>query len=1174
MKLLNQSQNPSALDDPKASKSYRESTPARDTPSPGRYSPGVRVFGSKEATPTQFKPETISKSPTPGKTGPVFTYTNPFEQLSASSPLRSRSRNQSHAKDLDKNDAAVTDDPPPSSRRKLTTPGNEVLQSIETPAATTAGVERSHTDALEGIGAPTKDPETVAEALNEVGNKVHKQMEEALTEAESKDPATNPPVATEKDQVAPDDKQPVERVALEDVSASITGISDDHKIITYQLPMRPFVSLELKTQETAMPIREGSIVHIARFKKEFDQLDRTLAAASKDFIVYGMPRNGGIRLIQQESGASSLLFPDSKDRVFNVAISTVPGKAALQRVIATGVSGTVYWTTISDGEGEPLEGEEGNEVIFPPVLAGPDASNGQLKTRAKKSSRHPNLFAIGRGKSIQMVFPLHARTSEYLDGANVLETEKYFADRSLKISTGKAGKDFCFSEDDTVIATIDKAGKLRLWDIRDLIAEDNGVASRLAPVEVKTPALSFTTGSGSDKLWPTSVLFVDKVRAYAKGVAQRYIIVGMKQNHVLQLWDLCLGKAVQELCFPHEKESDALCSIVFHPETSIITVGHPTRNSLYFIQLSAPKYNLSGMSQAKLAENLAAKELSSTKTEATAIMSTIREVSLTGIGQLRSVEIAPAVGEVTRPLESLGNTPLFDLYVSHSKGVTCLGLKKEDMGWSLEGKPLHPVNAEKESYVAIKELRTTPASSVNEQASVNGNATSNTGTKAPIKIATKEGDNAEKSKAASKAANKAEKKKAKQTAPVEASSNVAIGNSGPSTSREPSPLPSTKAKPSRLPTPPNAEPAKSTEDLDKVAKEVRPLSNGTPISLGISSDLLDKEMKKIEKAVSSEFNKSLSRELDVLHNRLDRERQVQSASASANQEAILRLVSKQLGDNVEKSLSSIVLRSIRESVTPSVADSTSNILEKTLPHVLGQQLEHILPVHLKSALPDVISRVMQQKEISRPIAEQVALSVKTHIEKEVMDALNSSIIPIFQNVALSTIHQVSQDSDKRLKAQFQEAEVQRREDATKIDQLANSVRILSDTMHHMAEAQSNFQAEILRLQQKSSADGHPLARRGSPTPSESASLRVSPEQQEIDTTATLMQQGKSEDATIMVRCDNASLIQTILTNWVVASIEQSNSALRSCLCSLRSRLPPKFASHSIALRLRCRHSFF
>ena len=1123
LKLLNQ--NSSGPDVSRPPKSYRESTPARDTPSPSRYSPGVRVFGSKEATPTQFKPEPLSATSAPGKAGPVFTYTNPFEQLSASSPLRSLSRNQEHVNENEGKNVVPSETAATSSANKLTTSGSEILQSIETPVTAPSKDERSQADALDGIGAPTKNSETVAEALNEVGDKVHKQMEAALAEAESKESEPQQSAEPEKDQASSLLKAPDESVAGEDASTSFTNISDDHKIITYQLPMRPFVSLEIKKTDPSISIREDTITHIARFKKDFDQLDRTLTAASRDFIVYGMPRNGGIRLIQQENGASSLLFPHSKDRIFNVAISTNPSDASFQRVIATGLSGAVYWTTISDSEGEPLERQEDNEVTFPPVLVGSDSSIGQLKTRAKKSSRHPNLFGIGRGKSIHIVFPLHARTSTFLNADDVLDTEKYFADRSLKVSTGKAGKDFAFSEDDTVIATIDKAGKLRLWDIRDLIAEDNGVASKLAPIEVKTPTLSFTTGSSSDKLWPTSVLFVDKVRAYAKGVAQRYIIVGMKQNHVLQLWDLCLGKAVQELCFPHENENDPICSIAFHPETSIITVGHPTRNSLYFVQLSVPKYSISAMSQAKLAEFLAAKELPSHKTEATAIMSTIREVSLGSIGQLRSVEITPAVQENSRAVESSVKSPLFDLYVMHSKGVTCLGLKKEDMGWSSEGKPLHRLNAEKECYVNVKDLLGTPASSVHDPTSVNGDAPS-AGLKSPSKILTKD-TGVDKSKATPKASSKAEKKKLKSALSGETLS-AAAGISGPSTPREASPVWSSKEKTDHLASE-QAEPVKKSEDVDRVARDVRPLSNGEPISLGISSDLLDKEVKKIEKTVSTEFNKSLSHELETLHQRLDRDKQVQNAAAGANQEAILRLVSQQLGDNVEKALSSIVLESIRESVTPSVANIVSNVLEKNLAHVLGQQLEHILPVHLKSALPSTIGRVMQQREISHPIAEQVAISVKSHIEKEVIDALKRDIIPVFQNVALSTFHQVNQESEKGLRAHFQQAEAQRREDASKIDQLATSVRILSDTMQHMAEAQANFQAEILNLQQKSANASQAVVRHGSPTPSESASLRVSPEQQEIDAASALMQQGKSEDATIMVRMFEMSIVGLILT---------------------------------------------
>ncbi|KAL9131741.1 MAG: hypothetical protein Q9217_000416 [Psora testacea] len=1114
---------------------------------PARKSSPIRYFGSKENTPTPFQPEVIAKAP-PSQNSSIFTYVNPFEQLAASSPRNTQPRVTSNS---DSSKRKVKSPSPAAvhsaSRRKLTSTGGEVLQSIKSPAPEPLVDSWAQVGEVMGIGAPSKHAETVEEALDEVGEQVHKQVEDALAEAESEKPKIK---QEEQEITSIQSHRNSTRTTIEpNVSASLEKNADEwesaegeetvtkdtatSEIPVYQFPMRPFVSIEVMKKEPGLPVREDSIVNIARFRKDFDQTDRTLATATKDFIVYGMPKNGGVRVIQQDNGTSSLLFPKTQDRIFNVAIATAYPEAAssgFERVIATGVSGAVYWTTIGEADAEFTQSDmEMQTVILPPTLAGSESTSSvQLKTRAKKSSRHPEYFAIGRGKSIHIVFPAHARNSEHLGDASTLDTEKYFSDRSLKVTTGKAGKDFAFSEDDTTIMTLDKAGKLRLWDIRDLVADDNGAVSKLAPIEVKVPLMTFSTVHSAEKSWPTSVLFIDKIRAYVKGIAQRYILVGMKQNHILQLWDLCLGKAVQELSFPHEKETDAICSVAYHPASGIIALGHPTRNSIYFIHLSAPRYNLPSMSQARFVQLLAKKDTTLPKVEVTAIMSGLREHSLDSIGQLRSLDLAPSFTDSLKEPEDEEGRQLFELYIMHSKGVTCLGVKKEDLGWTEDSKAVRSVDAEKEGFVSVKDLREPSQPSISDPVSTNGDGVASTPCKTSTKAMGKDAEKADRAVGTSntsKSAEKAEKKKAKQNGTAQTGTRSAVASStaapyantvqsGPSPALQPAGNASKETFRSHV------SKHASRDAPDALLAPVgdsssRRPSNSEPISFDISSDLLDKEMKKIEHSVSSEFNRVFQLELEALHRRLDSDKQVQNAAMGANQEAILRLVSKQLGDNVEKSLSTIVMNSIKTSVTPSVSDATANSLDKHLPHVIGQQMQHLLPVALESALPEAISRSMQAVDLHRAISDEITKNMTGHAEREFVSALQTTIIPSFKNLTISTVQKISQDTDHRIREHMKQVELQRRDDSVKIDQLANSVRILSETMHQMADAQSQFQSEILKLQQKSIQDSQATVRRGSPTPSESASMRVTPEQQEVESISLAMQNGRYEDATIM-----------------------------------------------------------
>ena len=1174
LKLLNQATLSGKTENQKPRSSSKVEHKAVDTPRSARTSSPIRYFGSKENTPTPFQPEAIAQaSPSATKNEGIFTYVNPFEQLSASSPLNAQARAPPSG---DMTKRKVKSPSPPAavsySRRKLTPSGGEVLQSIESPGPEPLKDGRTQVEALMGIGAPSKDAETVAEALNEVGGQVHKQMEHALAEAEdhgvkqedqSKEGIQNdvPAFASGEDK---ENMAPAEETNAKGKDATTNAAVDEwesadeekatlaeprRKVPTYQFPMRPFVCIDVNQDAaTTAPIRDDAIVNIARFKKDFDQTDRTLATATKDFIVYGMPKNGGVRIIQQENGTSSLLFPKTEDRIFNVATSTAPAGTGHQQVIATGVSGAAYWTTIKKPDMDfDQKDMESKAVIFPPTITAAEAAlSAQLKTRAKRSSRHPQFFAIGRGKSIQVVFPMHARKSEHFKSDHTLDTEAYFSERNLKITTGKAPKDFSFSEDDSAIATLDKAGKLRIWDTRDLIVEENGSASRLAAIEVKTPLMTLSTTNAAEKSFPTSVLFVDKTRSYTKGIAQRYIIVGMKQNHTLQLWDLHLGKAVQELSFPHENETDAICSVAYHPATSVIAVGHPTRNSIYLIHLSAPKYNLTNMNQAKFVQRLASKDSTLAKAESTAIMSGLHEYSLGEIGQLRSLDLVSSANEA-RGSEDDESLNLFELYVMHSKGVTCLGFKREDLGLSIENKALHSIDAQAEGLITVRDLKepSAPASSV--ATTTNGDAASSGTPPKASKAARKEvqeeaalvAAHSSPSKPSGKA-EKAEKKKAKTNGTSDSATKAVEPPAMPTASE--------KEQPAVSPTPQAApigakaaDPKqKSTEqpaEVSTVGERSSTKTNGDPVSLGISSDFMNKEVKKIEQGVAAEFNKAFQHELNALYRRLDSDKQVQNAASGANQEAILRLVSKQLGDNVEKSLASIVTRTIKESVTPYIGESTASSLEKMLPHIIGQQLQALLPMSLKPALHEVVGHTMQSADVYRAISEKVTKSVTGQVEREFASALNSSVIPAFKNLTVSTVQKIGQDTENRVKEQLQRAESQhrsdgakieqlnnsvrvlsetRREDTGKIDQLTNAVRVLSETIHQMAAAQSDFQSEILKLQQRAYQDGHALARRDSLTPSESASMQVSPEQQEIEAIATLMQKGDHEGATIMV----------------------------------------------------------
>ena len=1200
----------------------RAGSVARDNLSTARHESPIRVFGSNAEQPSPFEPQHMPKADSQPKKDSMFTYVNPFEQLAASSP---RNLQPKKANIGDHKRKSKEPSPGPvhaNSRRKITPAGEEVLQSIESPAPPLLDDGRTQIEALIGIGAPTQNTETVAEALHEVGGQVNREVDNALAETEAR--------ADEKERQADLKKAEFERAQVETIEAMaesardtavqvkqeldkeqnkglleetlttpvaelVKDIIDDaaqgdahdgwesadgveprtkdeseQTVKVYQFPMRPFVSITITpSSHPSLDIRSDSVLDIARFKKDFDQIDRTLATATTEFITYSIVKPGGIRIIRQEDGAAEHIFSGTRDRMFNLCISIAHGNSPLrgiQNVIATGVSGSVYWATIARADGMPFETDyiEKKGLIIPPSASQTEStSSGQLKTRAKKSSRHPEFFAIGRGKLIHIIFPFQALSSKFVDNESVLDTDGYFQDRTLKISTGKAGKDFAFSEDDTAIITLDKAGRLRFWDVTELIDESNGTASKLAGIDIKTPLHSLATTHASQKSWPTSVLFLDKLKAYQRGIAQRYVLVGMKQNHTLQLWDLGLGKAVQELHFPHEKEDDPICSIAYHPTSGIIVVAHPTRNSVYFVHLSAPRYTIPSMSQAAYLKKVFNNDASIPKTELTAIMSGLREYSFASKGQIRSIDLVPAAGDSAKMLDDDDDPPLFELYITHSRGVTCLNIKKQDLGWSKDSKVLQPVNAEQVGEIAVKDLSPLASGSVSDSKQSNGDSApfqqnlatpklqkSKTDVSKNASILTaKEGDAQPQTQQTPQlpsatpehaiqdtpASEKAEKKKKKKRGITnEVRSNAPEIQVSTDAVDEPLADIVEPIKPSETGRGSLRSASRDDATMAQTHEADRPpkIANGESINLGISGDFLDKELKKIETGVSKEFSKALGKELDNLYRRIDDDKRVQDAAGSAKQDAMLRLISSTLTGNVDKALARIVESNMKQSVVPAIADVVASSLDRKLSEALSQQLHHTVPIYLKATVPDAVGRSMQAPEMVRILSDQVTSKITGHVEKEFLSVLHNNISPSFRNLAINVAQKTSSDVESHVREHLQLADLQQRKDAAKIDELTLLVRSLSETVHTMAAAQSEFQQEILKLQSQAAQERQAISIREtsrhhqekSHNSPESASNSMTPEQAELNAISSMMSERRYEEAVIQVRYQGTAFL--------------------------------------------------
>ncbi|EER37303.1 conserved hypothetical protein [Histoplasma capsulatum H143] len=1034
-----------------------------------RASP-MRLFGSGESRETTpFEPP-IHSQPKDS----IFTYVNPFEQLAAASPRNrtpqgSRSRALPGASPAPDIANAKKNGVPAliqvNGQRKRPEPSRDIPVSsspLETDenAAITPGPDASEVSMGPDQKKVKIKKETVPEALGEVAGQVDKEVEDALARAAAEE------VAHIKEEVEEESSKAVlkalaekfEQTALDaqeepekDISIEVTPKSsppaasnlkesaDDTNgavvdswesetgrvIPVYNFPLKPFMSITWKgNTENIFSLRSDGIMDIARLKKDFDQLDRSLTSATSDYIVYALAKNGGMRIVRQDDGQDRQVFRSTNDRVFNVSLSTTaPGSSTAkeQVVMGIGVSGAVYWATISKADNNLFEKDalERDSLIFPPFPSSDEnTSGGQLKTRARRSSRHPEFFAIGRGKFIHIVWPHFAISPKYgvTKTHREVDTEKFFKEKSVKIATGKAGKDFTFSDDDTVIVSLDKTGRMRFWDIRDVADFPHANTSKL-PADIRVPLLTLVTGSPTEKSWPTSVLFIDKLRPYTKASALRYVLVGLKQNHTLQLWDIGLGKAVQELKFPHDNESDAICSVAYHPGSGIIVVGHPTRNSIYFVHLSAPRYSLPLMSQATFPPQ-------------------VDEQSTNG-------DVAP-------------------------KGVP----KGKEPAKKATGPG-------QESVVGVESSRNqSPSKQPPKKKTGDSVSTS---------------DQHDQAAASTDKSEKRKKKKADNGKPKEISNK--------------------EADQSQLEIPQSV---LATETHGSFATGAS-IDNGPAeaINIGVSSDFLNKEVKKIEKAVSTEFTKCLNRELDALYVRFDQDRRSQEQAATAKQDAVLRLVSSTLSDNVEKNLSRIIANNVQSMVVPALIESTAKSMDQKIKEGLSQQLDLIAPPVIREILPVAVQRAMSNENMHLRISELISASLSNRVERDISKVLHEKIVPSFKDESIQQARIITGEVERQFVGQMKQYELRQQNDSAKIDQLTMLVRSLSETVSTMAAAQSQFQKEILNLSRQlgvkaelpeTSSATNPV--RGVPPP------EPSPEEAELQEISELLNTGRYEEGSI------------------------------------------------------------
>ncbi|KAJ4423356.1 hypothetical protein N0V82_001959 [Gnomoniopsis sp. IMI 355080] len=1058
-------------------------------------------------------------SPATATHAAMFNYKNPFHELSdASQSPRNRA---SISPSLHSQVKVIKSDE--HKRLSSTSSHLEGRDSVRRKYDSTPTSQGHHSNPPYPIRESSEDraKETVSEAVSDIAATVDQEAQEAVARAENEQTQarisqeledmmaaeTNKEFESAAAIVASDIKHELEkdensnaldilepqdakavRAVLDEVSQGpvvdswesaeaedeIVVIEETSNPITvWNFPMKPWITITVKeTSNDKRPVfRDESILDIARLKKDFDQMDRNLVASSENTLAYGMSKAGGLRVIRQDDGRDAKLFSDTKDRIFNVAISSTPADentTAKEAIIGTGISGTVYWIQIKDGEKDHVEDahiEQYGFALSPSSAQEGEAPGGVLKTRARPSSNHPEYFAVGRGKSINIIFPAFVMQRNLLkpNHDRVVDTDRLAKECSLKINTGKAGKDFSFSHDDTMVVSLDKSGRVKFWDVRELTATDENRMPVHTSFEVKDPLMTLTTTPEGEKAWPTSVLLLDKLRPYQKRTALRYMIVGMKQNHTLQLWDLALGKPVQEFNLPHSKESDAVCSVMYHPPSGIIVVGHPTRNSIYFLHLSAPKYALKNSTQVDYIHKLVAQDPNLPNPESTAVISGMREYSFANKGILRSLYLLQQPASASDGDEAT----LFELYAMHSKGVACLSIKAPDLGWDKDNKVVEPMDAVEAGVVEIGKLKQPPPPAPVHPAEEPQPA-------APIRLAVRP------------------KEPPVEPTPEQPATRKSREDVSPPNkqkeAKEEEATPSTSEKPERKSRKKKAAAEKAAAAAAALAEReaLSTQTNGThprvvntttrksPEPSKPSSSFtqeVDTRIHSMEKRLAENIIGSVESELTTLRKSLARDAQDRDDKFTDKQRDLLSLVSECLNENCQELLVKIIKDELEYSVIPAVGQTLTQAVSTSLDGKLStsiaqsvqKALQREVQRELQKALPLAMEQALRKPDLVKAITDKMVGALANKIDEQLYTILDDKIIPRFTKIATEAASSCGNEILANVSTNFTALEQIRAQDNQKLEHLIALNTNMSETLNTLVTAQTRYQDEILQL---------------------------------------------------------------------------------------------------------------
>ncbi|KAK9466652.1 hypothetical protein V1512DRAFT_225579 [Lipomyces arxii] len=427
----------------------------------------------------------------------------------------------------------------------------------------------------------------------------------------------------------------------------------DNSVAGYRLPSSDRSLLTISTLPVTKSMSPDACDKIANFKRDFNNFDRNVIAVNDDYIAY--PVGNGVRILSQEDGSFTVLVGHEENRIVSILFGSQKSSTNTSLLASVTASNEVIVWEILTKTFSPQFRNQYRKLLRIEKL--PPNSEHVPKSRISFPDIQ-DCVAVSMSRSIYM-FPL--KLDNFLDMRRVTLPDRV-GQNAIMVETETGSRDFAFSPDGTLLATVNKAGCVTLYNIAKLPKLGHGADE----ATIKHSLTSFTPRAG---LRYTSIHFIDSPETVNAGKPLRYLLLGYDQNHSFILWDLLKNDIAQELRFPGEQ--DRVNGLQISLTRGLVVLCVPSANLILFLHLTFPPIDDTMSTQAELAKQIgtvATTDSASAKFSALATESFFPDRVILGFTLLEMTATEDA---------------LVDLYISFDQGAVICPISAAEIGYGV-----------------------------------------------------------------------------------------------------------------------------------------------------------------------------------------------------------------------------------------------------------------------------------------------------------------------------------------------------------------------------------------------------------------------------------------------------------------------------------------------------------